>query len=68
MIQDVLGGNVEFGVFVLSSALPYIESGKMVALGVTTFARSRAAPQIPALAENPRLKGYDMNVWFGLIL
>lgn len=66
MTQDVLGGNIEFGIFVLSSALPYIETGKMVALGVTTPARSRAAPQIPALSEDPRLKGYDMNVWFGL--
>ena len=66
MMQDVLGGNVEFGVFVLSSALPQIEAGKLVPLGVTTAARSRAAPSIPALAESPRLKGYDMNVWFGL--
>ena len=66
MVQDVLGGNVEFSVFVLSSALPHIEAGKMIPLGVTTPARSRAAPQIPALGETPRLKGYDMNVWFGL--
>ncbi len=66
MVQDVLGGNVDYGVFVLSSAMPHIESGKMIPLGVTTPARSRAAPQIPALAENPKLKGYDMNVWFGL--
>ena len=66
MTQDLLGGNVEFGVFVLTSALPHIESGKMIPLGVTTTARSRAAPQIPALGENARLKGYDMNVWFGL--
>ena len=66
MVQDVLGSNVEFSVFVLSSALPHIEAGKMIPLGVTTPARSRAAPQIPALGENPRLKGYDMNVWFGL--
>lgn len=65
-LQDLLGGNIEFSVSVLSSALPHIESGKMVPLGVTTPTRSRAAPQIPALAENPRLKGYDMNVWFGL--
>ncbi len=66
MAQDVMGGNTEFGVFVLTSALPHIEAGKMVALGVTTPARSRAAPQIPALGEHPRLAGYDMNVWFGL--
>ena len=66
MVQDVLASNVEFSVFVLSSALPHIEAGKMIALGVTTPTRSRAAPQIPPLAEHPRLKGYDMNVWFGL--
>ena len=65
-VQDLLGGNIDFSVSVLSSALPHIESGKMVALGVTTAARSRAAPQIPALGESPQLKGYDMNVWFGL--
>lgn len=66
MIQDVIGGNVDFAVFVLSSALPYIQSGKMVALGVTTPKRASALPQVPALAEHPKLKGYDMNVWFGL--
>ena len=66
MVQDVLGSNVEFGVFVLSSAMPHIESGKMIPLGLTTPTRSRVAPQIPALAELPKLKGYDMNVWFGL--
>jgi tripartite-type tricarboxylate transporter receptor subunit TctC len=65
-LQDLLGGNIEFSVSVLSSALPHIESGKMIPLGVTTPTRSRAAPQIAALGENPRLKGYDMNVWFGL--
>lgn len=65
-LQDLMGGQVEFSVSVLSSAMPHIESGRIVALGVTTPTRSRVAPQIPALGEHPRLKGYDMNVWFGL--
>ena len=66
MVQDVLGNNIEFGVFVLSSALPHIESGRMFPLAVTTPERSRAAPQIPAMAEFAKLKDYNMNVWFGL--
>jgi tripartite-type tricarboxylate transporter receptor subunit TctC len=66
MVQDVLGSNIEFGVFVLSSALPHIESSKMIPLAVTTPERSRAAPQIPALAEFAKMKDYNMNVWFGL--
>ena len=66
MVQDVLGNNIEFGVFVLSSAMPHIESGKMVPLAVTTPERSRAAPQIPAMSEFAKMKDYNMNVWFGL--
>jgi tripartite-type tricarboxylate transporter receptor subunit TctC len=67
MVQDVLGGNIDLGVFVLSSALPHIQSGKMVPLGLTTPQRSRAAPQIAPLADNPKLAGFDMGVWFGLL-
>ena len=66
MMQDVLGNNIEFGVFVLSSALPHIESGRMTALALTTPDRSRAAPQIPAMSEFQKMKDYNMNVWFGL--
>ena len=66
MVQDVLGSNIEFGVFVLSSALPHIESGRMIPLAVTTTERSRAAPQVPAMAEFAKMKDYNMNVWFGL--
>ena len=66
MVQDLLGNNIEFGVFVLSSALPHIESGKMIPLAVTTPERSRAAPQIPAMSEFAKMKDYNMNVWFGL--
>ena len=66
MVQDVLGNNIEFGMFVLSSALPHIESGKMTPLAVTTPERSRAVPQVPAMAEFAKMKDYNMNVWFGL--
>jgi tripartite-type tricarboxylate transporter receptor subunit TctC len=66
-IQDLLGGNIEYSVSVLSSALPHIESGKAIPLAVTTANRARVAPQIPAMSEHPKLKGYDMSVWFGLL-
>ena len=67
MVQDVLGGNIDLGVFVLSSAMPHIQTGKMIPLGITTPQRSRAAPQIAPLADNSKLKGFDMSVWFGLL-
>jgi tripartite-type tricarboxylate transporter receptor subunit TctC len=66
-MQDLLSGNIEYSVSVLSSAIPHIDSGKATAVAVTTVQRSRAAPQVPAMSEHARLKGYDMNVWFGLL-
>ena len=66
MAIDVAGGNVDLAFFMTPTALPHIESGKMVALGVTTKGRSRAAPQIPTLSETPSLKGFDVSLWNGL--
>lgn len=67
LTNDLLGGNIDFGVFVLSSALPYIRSGKMVALGTTEAKRSAITPDLPALSESPSLKSLDIGVWFALM-
>lgn len=67
LTNDLLGGNIEFGMFVLSSALPYIRNGKMVALGTTEAKRSAITPDVPALGESPALKGLDISVWFALL-
>lgn len=64
---DLVGGGLEYGVFVLSSGLPHIRSGKVVALGVTEKQRSPVAPEIPALGEVPALKNMDIGVWFALM-
>lgn len=67
LTNDLLGNSIEFGVFVLSSGLPHIKSGKVVALGTTEAKRSAVTPDIPALAENAKLKGLDIGAWFVLM-
>ena len=67
LTSDLLGGNIDFGVFVLSSALPHIRSGKLVALGTTEAKRSAITPDLPALSESPSLKDLDIGVWFVLM-
>lgn len=66
LTTDLVGGQLEFGVFVLSSGLPQVRSGKVVALGTTAAKRSATAPDIPALAEHPALRQIDISSWFGL--
>ena len=67
LANDLVGNNLEFGVFVLSSGLPHIRSGKVVALGTTEKSRSKVTPDIPALAEHPALKNTDISTWFVLM-
>ena len=67
LAADLMGNNLEYGVFVLSSGLPHIQSGKVVALGTTAAKRSSLTPDVPALAELPQLKNMDIEVWFALV-
>ncbi|EKZ96368.1 tripartite tricarboxylate transporter substrate binding protein [Cupriavidus metallidurans] len=67
MSTDLLGGQIDLAVMVLSSALPHIQAGRIRAYGVTEAKRASVAPNVPALAETPALKGVDMGVWFGLM-
>ena len=67
LTNDLIGGNLDVGVYVLSSALPLIKAGKIVALGTSEAKRSPVTPDVPALAETPALKGVDINVFFALL-
>ncbi|WP_312411813.1 tripartite tricarboxylate transporter substrate-binding protein [Comamonas sp.] len=67
LTNDLLGGSLEFGVFVLSSGLPHIRAGKVVALGTTEARRSPVTPDIPALAETSAFAKVDINSWFALM-
>nr|WP_216293673.1 tripartite tricarboxylate transporter substrate binding protein [Delftia acidovorans]MCA1067579.1 hypothetical protein [Delftia acidovorans] len=67
LTTDLVGNNIEFGMFVLSSGLPQIRAGKVIALGTTETKRSAITPDIPALSELPQYKNVDINVWFALM-
>ncbi len=66
LVTDMVSGQLDFGMFGLSSGLPQIKAGLIVPIGVTSSKRSLIAPEIPALAENPNFKDIDINLWFGL--
>jgi tripartite-type tricarboxylate transporter receptor subunit TctC len=66
LMPDLLSSVVALSFPNFPSALPFVRSGKLKALGVTTAKRSAAAPQIPTLAE-AGVPGYDMSTWYGLV-
>ena len=64
-MTDLLAG----GVHLMFSNLPvadYIKAGKLRGLAVTTARRSKAYPDIPAVAES--VPGFENGVWIGFVM
>lgn len=66
LAQDLLAGNLDLGLLSVASGLPLIRSGRLVAIGTTSAARTDLAPDVPALAEHPSLHELDMTAWMAL--
>ncbi len=66
LTNDLIGGQLDFGVFVLSSGLPQIRAGKVNAIAVTEARRAQAAPEIPAFSEHAAFRKVNIGIWFGL--
>ncbi len=66
-VIDLMSGQISLYFMNALQSLPYIKSGRLRALGVTTPQRSPFAPEIPAIAESG-LPGYDMTTWTALMV
>lgn len=65
-MNDVLGGIVPLMFTNLPAALPHLQSGKLVALGITEAQRTPVAPDIPTLAEQG-IQGVNVTSWYGML-
>ena len=61
---DLIAGTVNMMFANMPSMLPQVRGGKLKGLGVTSAERSKAAPDIPAIAET--LPGYVATSWYGV--
>lgn len=67
-LVDVAAGSVDLTFVSLAGALPFIKSGKVKPLAVTSATRASFAPDIPAVAEYAPLKDYALENWFGVFV
>lgn len=65
-MTDVIAGQVPMVFATIMLAQPYIESGQLKALGVTSSQRVDVLPKVPTIAE-AGVPGYESDVWWGLI-
>ena len=66
LMNDLLSGQVQWGVVALAPAAPHIKSGTLRALGVTTAQRVPSMPDLPTVAEQG-LPNYALEGWIAAI-
>lgn len=64
-IIDLLGGHVPVKMDNLSTSLPHVRGGKLRPLGVTTPARTKLLPDVPAISET--LPGFQASIFNGMM-
>ncbi len=64
----VLANEAQIIFATLPGMMPHLKSGRAIALGVTTAARSPALPDVPTVAESGGLKGFDVSSWAGIVM
>ena len=62
-LQDLLSGATQIMFDNMPSCWPHVQAGKLRALGVTSAARNKAAPDVPPIADF--VPGYRVEVWMG---
>jgi tripartite-type tricarboxylate transporter receptor subunit TctC len=65
-IADVVAQHVTMTFASVAAVLPFIKSGQVRPIGVTSTHRLEALPDVPPLTDTPQLKGFEVVNWFGL--
>ena len=66
-VNDLVGGQVSMMFAPLQTALPFIKSGKLRALGVASQKRSPLLPELPTIAEQGVPK-FEAVSWYALMV
>jgi tripartite-type tricarboxylate transporter receptor subunit TctC len=64
-LNDLLGGQIPLIWALPVSAMPFVEQGKVKALGVSTQQRFALLPQLPTVAESA-VPGFDIDFFYGI--
>jgi len=63
---DLMGGQIPLQMAAILGAVPFVNSGKVKAIGVTSSTRSPAVPEVPTIAESG-LPGYEAEGWWAIL-
>jgi tripartite-type tricarboxylate transporter receptor subunit TctC len=65
-IVDLIGGRVSMMIAPLPTAIPYVKDERLRFLAITSLKRSSLLPDLPPLADQPGLAGFESSIWQGM--
>ena len=65
-VIDLMGGHIQVMFGSVSGTLPFVRSGKLRALGISTLQRWPTLPEIPTVSESA-VPGFEATTWYGVL-
>jgi len=65
-VADLVAGQIQFLLTGAPAVLPFVKTGQLRALGVSSTRRLDAAPDLPTLAESG-YKDFEADQWYGVV-
>jgi tripartite-type tricarboxylate transporter receptor subunit TctC len=65
-VIDLLGERIDFMFATIPSVIAHIQSGKLLAIAVSSARRSRSLPNAPTMIESG-YEGFEAGSWFGFL-
>jgi tripartite-type tricarboxylate transporter receptor subunit TctC len=66
-LQDLMAGNVQVMIALVSEAMPLVKAGKLRALAVTSQTRHQRYTELTPVSDSPGMKGFEIDLWFALV-
>ena len=66
-VTDLVGGQVQMGIFDVPILLSHIRAGRLKALAITSAKRAETLPDVPTTAEG-KYPNVNSDNWYGLIM
>lgn len=68
IVTDLVGGQIDSAVLVLSTAMPFLKDGRIKALSVSDGARVPQLPDVKRIGEEAGFDGTSLPLWQGLFV
>jgi tripartite-type tricarboxylate transporter receptor subunit TctC len=66
MLTDLVSGQLSMGLNGAPAVMPFVNSGRLRALAVSSLVRLPSLPNVPTLNESG-LTGFEANGWYGIV-